>query len=120
MSDGLGKQQDRTLVLECHQLSKRYGNGKTAVDVLSGLELQVEQGERLAIMGSSGSGKSTLLNILGGLDTPSSGEVSVSGKPLYAISEKVRAELRNQPDQADGGRCGLAVQEGPKPEREAL
>ncbi|MEH6575759.1 MAG: lipoprotein-releasing ABC transporter ATP-binding protein LolD [Amphritea sp.] len=95
MNDSLDVNQDRTLVLECRQLCKSYGDGKTVVEVLNGLELQVEQGERLAIMGSSGSGKSTLLNILGGLDTPSSGEVSVSGKPLYAISEKVRAELRN-------------------------
>lgn len=83
-------------VLECRELTKTYGDAGAPVEVLEGIELKVLRGERLAIIGSSGSGKSTLLNMLGGLDTPTSGDVLVDGKSLYAISEKERAERRNR------------------------
>ncbi len=83
-------------VLECRRVCKHYGEDKTRVAVLNDVELSVRAGEQLAIMGSSGSGKSTLLNILGGLDSPSSGEVFVASQPLYSITEQARAVLRNR------------------------
>ncbi|XLM19680.1 ATP-binding cassette domain-containing protein, partial [Chromobacterium piscinae] len=66
-------------VLSCRQLGKRYQEGKLALDVLSGIDLDVAKGEHLAIVGASGSGKSTLLHLLGGLDTPTAGTVEVLG-----------------------------------------
>src|SRR3546814_17193271 len=62
-------------VLSCRNLGKRYEQGPESVEVLSGLQLELFPGQRVAIVGSSGSGKSTLLNLLGGLDTPSEGSV---------------------------------------------
>ena len=62
-------------VLSCRNLGKRYEQGPESVSVLSGLELELFPGQRVAIVGTSGSGKSTLLNLLGGLDTPSDGSV---------------------------------------------
>jgi len=66
------------------------------VSVLNGISLQVEQGEQVAIVGTSGSGKSTLLHLMGGLDTPSAGEVEVMGKSLARLNEAQRGALRNQ------------------------
>ncbi|GAB3472427.1 lipoprotein-releasing ABC transporter ATP-binding protein LolD [Azotobacter salinestris] len=83
-------------VLSCRNLGKRYEEGPQSVVVLSGLELELHPGERVAIVGSSGSGKSTLLNLLGGLDTPSEGSVWLAGKELSALSEKERGLLRNR------------------------
>nr|WP_010130528.1 lipoprotein-releasing ABC transporter ATP-binding protein LolD [Microbulbifer agarilyticus] len=83
------------VVLACHQLSKSYRQGANALDVLRNVELQVPKGERLAIVGASGSGKSTLLNLLGGLDTPTSGEVWVGGKNLATLNANERGWLRN-------------------------
>lgn len=88
--------KDNGLVLECRQLRKTYGDAAAPVEVLNGIDLQLKRGERLAIIGSSGSGKSTLLNMLGGLDTPTSGDVLVANKSLYNISENARAQLRNR------------------------
>ncbi|MDO6562488.1 lipoprotein-releasing ABC transporter ATP-binding protein LolD [Amphritea sp. 1_MG-2023] len=84
------------LVLQCVDLKKQYGDADIAVEVLRGVELAVERGETLAIVGSSGSGKSTLLNMLGGLDLPSSGDVRVDDQSLFEISEQARAKLRNR------------------------
>ena len=64
--------------------------------VLNGIDLSVDEGEQIAIVGTSGSGKSTLLHLLGGLDAPTSGEVNVLGRPLMKMSETQRGELRNQ------------------------
>ncbi len=66
------------------------------VSVLNGIDLNVQACEQVAIVGTSGSGKSTLLHLLGGLDTPTSGEVSILGKPLAQMNETKRGELRNQ------------------------
>lgn len=83
-------------VLECRNLAKSYSEGPAQVQVLQGVELLLKPGERVAIIGSSGSGKTTLLNMLGGLDTPSSGSVWLAGEELSALSEKSRGLLRNR------------------------
>ncbi len=83
-------------VLVCRQLGKTYDEGKLNLTVLDDVSLTVAKGERLAIVGASGSGKSTLLHLLGGLDTPSRGEVEVLGHSLSGLSEKARGELRNR------------------------
>ncbi|NWL77906.1 lipoprotein-releasing ABC transporter ATP-binding protein LolD [Pseudomonas taiwanensis] len=83
-------------VLSCRNLGKSYDEGPQSVEVLSGVELELHPGERVAIVGSSGSGKSTLLNMLGGLDTPSKGSVWLAGEELSALSETARGLLRNR------------------------
>jgi lipoprotein-releasing system ATP-binding protein len=83
-------------VLECRGLAKTYTGGPAPVPVLTGVDLAVGQGERIAIVGASGSGKSTLLHLLGGLDTPTAGEVSVEGVPLDTLSEAERGQVRNR------------------------
>ena len=83
-------------VLSCRNLGKRYEQGPESVEVLSGLQLELFPGQRVAIVGSSGSGKSTLLNLLGGLDTPSEGSVWLAGEELSALNEKDRGLLRNR------------------------
>ena len=83
-------------VLSCRDLSKSYDEGPESVVVLSGLQLELHPGERVAIVGTSGSGKSTLLNMLGGLDTPSRGSVWLAGEELSALGEKARGQLRNR------------------------
>lgn len=84
------------IVLSCHQLGKRFDQGVQSLVVLANLELSVEAGEKVAIIGVSGSGKTTLLNLLGGLDTPSSGEVYVGGQPLAALTPAQQDSLRNK------------------------
>jgi lipoprotein-releasing system ATP-binding protein len=83
-------------VLVCSGLSKVFRQGEAAVPVLSGVDLQVGAGETVAIIGASGSGKSTLLHLLGGLDAPSSGAVSLLGHDLLRLSEAACGELRNR------------------------
>lgn len=83
-------------VLSCRNLGKSYDEGPQSVEVLSGVELELHPGERVAIVGSSGSGKSTLLNMLGGLDTPSKGSVWLAGEELSSLSETARGLLRNR------------------------
>ncbi|KTC68073.1 Lipoprotein-releasing system ATP-binding protein LolD [Legionella birminghamensis] len=82
--------------LSCTNLSKSYHDGTSTVDVLKGVNLSVEQGESLAIIGPSGSGKSTLLHLLGGLDKPSGGDVMIDRQNWQSLSEKQRCRLRNQ------------------------
>ena len=83
-------------VLSCTGLSKRYQDGSRAVQVLQGVDLSLQAGERIAIIGRSGSGKSTLLNLLGGLDLPSGGEVFVSGNAMATMDERARSRWRNR------------------------
>lgn len=81
-------------VLSCRNLGKSYDEGPESVQVLSGLNLELHAGERVAIVGSSGSGKSTLLNLLGGLDRPTQGSVWLAGEELSALGERARGLLR--------------------------
>src|SRR6266851_7282205 len=83
-------------VLACRRLCKTYRQGKAAVPVLLGVDLEVAPGELVAVVGASGSGKSTLLHLLGGLDDPSSGEVDVMGRPTQSLSDAERGLVRNR------------------------
>ena len=85
-----------TNVVECQALKKSFSEGPLQVDVLKGIDLQVQQGECVAIIGASGSGKSTLLHLLGGLDAPTSGEVKIAGNSLADLSETEKGRLRNR------------------------
>jgi len=76
------------IVLEAKGLQKKYQMGEVVVEALSGLDFQVKKGEFIAIMGPSGSGKSTLLHLLGGLDTPSDGEITLAGQRLSILNDK--------------------------------
>jgi lipoprotein-releasing system ATP-binding protein len=83
-------------VLQCHNLIRTFDDGGLRVEVLKGVELEVEAGESVAIVGSSGSGKSTLLHCLGGLDLPNSGEIMIGGSDLAKLGEIERSSLRNK------------------------
>jgi lipoprotein-releasing system ATP-binding protein len=85
-----------TPVLTAHHISRRFSEGALDVTVLNNVNLSVNAGETLAIIGSSGSGKSTLLHVLGGLDVPSAGHVSLMGQPLAGLSAAALGDLRNQ------------------------
>ncbi len=87
---------ENSAVVSCEQLEKTYSQGPQLVQVLKGVNLQVGRGERIAIVGSSGSGKTTLLNLLGGLDLPTSGRVTIAGKDLAQVDETERGLLRNK------------------------
>jgi lipoprotein-releasing system ATP-binding protein len=87
---------DHALVLSARGLAKTYGKGPTAVEVLKAIDLEVAQSEKVAIVGSSGSGKSTLLHLLGGLDVPSAGQVTLAGSDLSHLSVSALDRLRNQ------------------------
>jgi len=85
-----------SVVLSANGLAKTYGQGDSAVEVLKAIDLQVFPSEKLAIVGSSGSGKSTLLHLLGGLDKPTSGTVTLAGENLNQLSTKKLDQLRNR------------------------
>ena len=84
------------LLLQCDQLCKRYQEGNLQTDVLQNVSFTLQPGEMTAIVGSSGSGKSTLLHLLGGLDSPTSGDVLFKGQSLNQMSSSAKAELRNR------------------------
>ena len=83
------------VVLECRNLGRVYEDGESRVTVLDNVNMQLQAGEKIAVIGSSGSGKSTLLNLLGGLDSPSSGQVVMAGSDLAALNERKLCDLRN-------------------------
>ena len=83
------------VVLACRGLAKTYGLGEVAVPVLKGIDLEIRRGESVAIVGASGSGKSTLLHLLGGLDRPSEGSVSLLGRDLGGLDAAEQGRLRN-------------------------
>jgi lipoprotein-releasing system ATP-binding protein len=85
-----------TAVLEARNVQKNFTQGPVTLEVLQGVMLAVEAGERLAIVGASGSGKTTLLQILGGLDRPTQGHVFVGGQDIHELSEDARGMLRNR------------------------
>jgi lipoprotein-releasing system ATP-binding protein len=83
-------------VIHCEALGKTYSEGTLYTPVFDGLELTVHAGETVAILGASGAGKSTLLHLLGGLDTPTAGEVYVAGQKMSTLSDAARGKLRNR------------------------
>ena len=83
-------------ILTAKDLCKSYGSGESMVKALDHVSLSVESGEFVAVVGSSGSGKSTLLNMLGGLDTPTSGEVTVSGSDIFKMDDEKRTIFRRR------------------------
>jgi lipoprotein-releasing system ATP-binding protein len=83
-------------VLSCRGLGKTYTQGSYQVKVLDGVDFDVYRGEHVAIVGASGSGKSTLLHLLGGLDTPTTGSVTLQGADFATLSETARGDLRNK------------------------
>src|SRR6266545_4252681 len=83
-------------VLSAKNLTRRYGEGETAVDALRGVSLDVPKGQLTAVMGPSGSGKSTLMHILAGLDKPTSGEVTIAGTALSKLNDSDLTKLRRR------------------------
>jgi lipoprotein-releasing system ATP-binding protein len=96
MNDPMGAPREPLAVLQARDLSKTYGDGPRALTVLKGVDLTVQAGEFVAIIGASGSGKSTLLHLLGGLDEPSTGQVAIAGESLAELDERDRGRLRNR------------------------
>jgi len=94
MSDRLKNTSE--VLLSCSGLGKRFHEGRLDVTVLRGVDLQVCRGETVAIVGASGSGKSTLLHLLGGLDAPSSGSVTLCGQALASLDPAAQGRLRNR------------------------
>src|SRR5688500_2679510 len=83
-----------TALVRCVDLAKTYGRAAAPVHALRGVSLEIEDGERVALLGRSGSGKSTLLNLLGGLDRPSGGRLQVAGQDLEGLSSRQLAQYR--------------------------
>jgi len=100
MTEGLRVMTDASSqsapVLVAESVCRSFREGSARLEVLSGVQLQVARGERLAIIGASGSGKTTLLQILGGLDRPDAGEVRIGGQNIHALAERERGALRNR------------------------
>jgi len=84
-----------TEIVRCTDVEKRFAKGKQTVDVLTGINLSIREGDFLALMGPSGSGKTTLLNLIGGLDHPTDGRVEVGGQNLNDMSDKALAKWRS-------------------------
>jgi lipoprotein-releasing system ATP-binding protein len=92
----MSERETADAVIRCSHLAKSFHEGELAVEVLRDVNLSVEHGERVAIVGASGSGKSTLLHLLGGLDRPSAGEVFVDGRNMTRAGDAERGRLRNR------------------------
>ena len=95
-ASGTGSQSVDGAVIRAESLAKTYAEGKMKTPVFNSLDLNVQAGETVAIVGASGAGKSTLLHLLGGLDTPTSGEVYVAGQKMSSLSDAARGQLRNR------------------------
>jgi lipoprotein-releasing system ATP-binding protein len=87
---------NNSTVIRCDDVAKSYHDGKLSVSVLQDINLSVNKGEQLAIVGASGSGKSTLLHVMGGLDSVSKGQVLVQGQNIQHLNEAQRGDLRNE------------------------
>jgi len=96
MSDTMQTIKHQGEAIRAEALAMTYAEGKLRTPVFEGLDLAVQSGETVAILGASGAGKSTLLHLLGGLDTPTSGEVFVAGQKMSSLSDAARGALRNQ------------------------
>lgn len=83
-------------IVRCTDVEKRFVKGRETVEVLTGINLSISEGDFLALMGPSGSGKTTLLNLIGGLDHPTSGQVEVGGENLNSLSERELAKWRSE------------------------
>jgi putative ABC transport system ATP-binding protein len=92
----LAKPAPRKPIISFENITKRYGKGEALLMALKGIDLDIEAGEFVAIMGPSGSGKSTAMNILGCLDTPSSGQYLFKGAHVEALARDQRARLRRR------------------------
>jgi len=88
--------EQKQTVLECHSVVRRFREGGSVLEVLSGVDLKIEPAERVAIVGASGSGKTTLLQIMGGLDDPDEGQVFIDGQLMHGSSEVSKGDLRNR------------------------
>lgn len=88
--------EEKQAFIDCDNLVKLYKSDEVEVMALAGMDLRVEEGELLAIIGKSGSGKSTLLNMLGGLEQPSAGRLYVDGKDLFSLSKKALCDYRRK------------------------
>ncbi len=87
---------DGNFVIACRGLGKTFDDGRLRLQVFADINLEIRRGERVAVVGASGEGKSTLLHLLGGLDSPSSGEVLVAGKLMSKLSDAERGRVRNE------------------------
>jgi lipoprotein-releasing system ATP-binding protein len=88
--------EQKQTVLECRNVVRRFREGGSVLEVLSGVDLIIEPAERVAIVGASGSGKTTLLQIMGGLDDPDEGQVFIDGQLMHGSSEVSKGDLRNR------------------------
>ena len=83
-------------VMQATALWKIYASGESTVQAVRGVDVEIKEGEMIAIMGPSGCGKTTLLNVLSGIDEPNSGEVLIDGNPMYSVSDDKRTQMRAQ------------------------
>src|SRR5437773_2745873 len=96
VEEGIPAPAQQGIVVQAADVTRRYGQGATAVDALRGVSLAVTAGELVAVMGPSGSGKSTLMHILAGLDKPTSGSVSIAGSEITTLADAKLTRLRRQ------------------------
>jgi putative ABC transport system ATP-binding protein len=94
VAEGAPAPAQQGTVVRAQDVTRRYGEGQTAVDALRGISLDVDAGHLVAVMGPSGSGKSTLMHILAGLDKPSSGSVTIAGQEITTLPDKQLTRLR--------------------------